>query len=173
MQIYLKIIFNSHEILFLRHLLSDQTDPFNRSPLTMNMVVPNVELRNKIQEWIAQKKQEKASTSDTSTQQWLSIEWKCAEKFPRWKIYKVYLFQYIFRQFCYGECKRWDTFEFLFSLQSINVQLNVNRCKNRSSGNKYCYDFIRGSWENDTKKVRLFSIHCGAYLNHVEAVFSR
>ncbi|XP_024875910.1 ubiquitin conjugation factor E4 A-like [Temnothorax curvispinosus] len=39
-----------------RHLLSDQTDPFNRSPLTMDMVKPNVELQRKIQDWLSQKK---------------------------------------------------------------------------------------------------------------------
>lgn len=44
-----------------RHLLSDQTDPFNRSPLTMDMIKSNVELQQKIQEWISQKKQEKLS----------------------------------------------------------------------------------------------------------------
>ncbi|XP_071868811.1 ubiquitination factor E4A [Bombus fervidus] len=42
-----------------RHLLSDQTDPFNRSPLTMDMVKSNVELQHRVQEWIQQKKQEK------------------------------------------------------------------------------------------------------------------
>lgn len=38
--------------------MSDQTDPFNRSPLTMDMVKSNTELRNKIQEWITKKKEE-------------------------------------------------------------------------------------------------------------------
>ncbi|KAL7305224.1 hypothetical protein TKK_0002609 [Trichogramma kaykai] len=42
-----------------RHLLSDQTDPFNRSPLTMDMVKSDIDLKNKIQEWIEQKKKEK------------------------------------------------------------------------------------------------------------------
>lgn len=42
-----------------RHLLSDQTDPFNRSPLTMDMVKSNIELQHRVQEWIQQKKQEK------------------------------------------------------------------------------------------------------------------
>ncbi|XP_060832858.1 ubiquitin conjugation factor E4 A [Bombus pascuorum] len=42
-----------------RHLLSDQTDPFNRSPLTMDMVKSNVELQHRVHEWIQQKKQEK------------------------------------------------------------------------------------------------------------------
>ncbi|XP_050447919.1 ubiquitin conjugation factor E4 A [Cataglyphis hispanica] len=44
-----------------RHLLSDQTDPFNRSPLTMDMIKSNVELQQKIQEWISQRKREKLS----------------------------------------------------------------------------------------------------------------
>jgi len=35
-----------------RHLLSDQTDPFNRSHLTMDMVITNTELKNQIDEWI-------------------------------------------------------------------------------------------------------------------------
>ncbi|XP_034174785.1 ubiquitination factor E4A isoform X1 [Osmia lignaria lignaria] len=43
-----------------RHLLSDQTDPFNRSPLTMDMVKSNIELQRRVQEWIQEKKQEKA-----------------------------------------------------------------------------------------------------------------
>lgn len=30
-----------------RHLLSDQTDPFNRSPLTMDQIRPNTELKEK------------------------------------------------------------------------------------------------------------------------------
>ncbi|XP_072750116.1 ubiquitin conjugation factor E4 A [Anoplolepis gracilipes] len=46
-----------------RHLLSDQTDPFNRSPLTMDMIKSNVELQQKIQKWISQKKQEKLSVN--------------------------------------------------------------------------------------------------------------
>ncbi|CAB0002172.1 unnamed protein product [Nesidiocoris tenuis] len=39
-----------------RHLLSDQTDPFNRAPLNMNMVTPNTELKQRIEEWIAEKR---------------------------------------------------------------------------------------------------------------------
>lgn len=35
-----------------RHLLSDQTDPFNREPLSMDQVIPNIELKAKIDEWI-------------------------------------------------------------------------------------------------------------------------
>lgn len=35
-----------------RHLLSDQTDPFNRQPLTMEEVQPNTELKNRIVTWL-------------------------------------------------------------------------------------------------------------------------
>jgi len=73
---YIQIFFNLYLILqykilyifylmYFRHLLSDQTDPFNRSPLTMDMVKSNVELQQKIQEWISQKKLEKALRTDT------------------------------------------------------------------------------------------------------------
>ncbi|XP_014284725.1 ubiquitin conjugation factor E4 A [Halyomorpha halys] len=46
-----------------RHLLSDQTDPFNRSPLTMNMVKSNTELREKIETWIAERKRQASSSN--------------------------------------------------------------------------------------------------------------
>lgn len=42
-----------------RHLLSDQSDPFNRSPLTMDQVKTDEELKTKITEWIREKKREK------------------------------------------------------------------------------------------------------------------
>lgn len=35
-----------------RHLLSDQSDPFNRKPLTMDMVITNTELKDKIHKWL-------------------------------------------------------------------------------------------------------------------------
>lgn len=35
-----------------RHLLSDQTDPFNRSPLTMDQIRPNEELKQQILQWL-------------------------------------------------------------------------------------------------------------------------
>ncbi|KAJ8971505.1 hypothetical protein NQ314_000667 [Rhamnusium bicolor] len=40
-----------------RHLLSDQTDPFNRSPLSMDQVIPNIELSEEIRRWIQQRKE--------------------------------------------------------------------------------------------------------------------
>ncbi|XP_050319386.1 ubiquitin conjugation factor E4 A [Bactrocera neohumeralis] len=39
-----------------RHLLSDQTDPFNRAPLTMDKVQPNNELKQKIEAWMTEKR---------------------------------------------------------------------------------------------------------------------
>ncbi|XP_076329978.1 ubiquitin conjugation factor E4 A-like [Tachypleus tridentatus] len=43
-----------------RHLLSDQSDPFNRRPLSMDMVTPDTELKQKIEEWL--KKQRNISS---------------------------------------------------------------------------------------------------------------
>lgn len=40
-----------------RHLLSDQSDPFNRSPLSMDLVIPNVELKTEIDRWIKERLQ--------------------------------------------------------------------------------------------------------------------
>ncbi|XP_069750869.1 ubiquitin conjugation factor E4 A isoform X1 [Narcine bancroftii] len=42
-----------------RHLLSDQTDPFNRSPLTMDQIKANTEIRERIQKWLAEMKRQK------------------------------------------------------------------------------------------------------------------
>lgn len=39
-------------ISITRHLLSDTMDPFNRKPLTVDMLVPNDALREEIEEWI-------------------------------------------------------------------------------------------------------------------------
>lgn len=41
-----------------RHLLSDQTDPFNRSPLTMDQIRPNDELKQQILLWLDNHKKE-------------------------------------------------------------------------------------------------------------------
>lgn len=38
-----------------RHLLSDQSDPFNRAPLSMDQVIPDTELKAKIDEWIKER----------------------------------------------------------------------------------------------------------------------
>lgn len=39
-----------------RHLLSDQNDPFNRAPLTMDQVKPNIELKQRIHDWMREKR---------------------------------------------------------------------------------------------------------------------
>ncbi|XP_053685325.1 ubiquitin conjugation factor E4 A [Sabethes cyaneus] len=44
-----------------RHLLSDQSDPFNRSPLTMDQVKRNVDLKERIDKWIREKRAEHAA----------------------------------------------------------------------------------------------------------------
>ncbi|XP_067621639.1 ubiquitin conjugation factor E4 A [Eurosta solidaginis] len=49
-----------------RHLLSDQTDPFNRAPLTMDKIQPNNELRQEIENWIAEKRANAARTASKS-----------------------------------------------------------------------------------------------------------
>lgn len=41
-----------------QHLLSDKNDPFNRSPLSIEDVIVNDELRNEIETWKAKKRQE-------------------------------------------------------------------------------------------------------------------
>ncbi|KAM4015855.1 ubiquitin conjugation factor E4 A isoform 1-T3 [Anomaloglossus baeobatrachus] len=41
-----------------RHLLSDQTDPFNRSPLTMDQIKPNRELKERICTWLSERKKQ-------------------------------------------------------------------------------------------------------------------
>lgn len=41
-----------------RHILSDQTDPFNRQPLTMDMVIPATDLHLRTEQWLREKKQQ-------------------------------------------------------------------------------------------------------------------
>ncbi|CAO3618750.1 unnamed protein product [Cunninghamella echinulata] len=48
------------------HLLGDTRDPFNRSPLTMDMVQPATELKEKIENWKLQQKNKKSTSMDTS-----------------------------------------------------------------------------------------------------------
>ncbi|XP_075977885.1 ubiquitination factor E4A [Anticarsia gemmatalis] len=50
-----------------RHLLSDQSDPFNRSPLSMDQVKSNIELKEKIRAWIAEQKRNIAQVTSTSS----------------------------------------------------------------------------------------------------------
>lgn len=44
---------------------SDQTDPFNRSPLTMDQIRPNTELKEKIQRWLAERKKQKEELEES------------------------------------------------------------------------------------------------------------
>ena len=46
------------------HLLSDQSDPFNRTPLTKDMLIPCPELKARIDEYIKKKKEEKNNKMD-------------------------------------------------------------------------------------------------------------
>ncbi|KAK9881497.1 hypothetical protein WA026_016380 [Henosepilachna vigintioctopunctata] len=39
-----------------RHLLSDQSDPFNRSPLSMDQIIPHKELADEIKQWISERR---------------------------------------------------------------------------------------------------------------------
>lgn len=41
-----------------RHLLSDQSDPFNRAPLTMDQVEPDSELRSRVEAWMEGKRKQ-------------------------------------------------------------------------------------------------------------------
>ncbi|KAJ8975264.1 hypothetical protein NQ317_012677 [Molorchus minor] len=50
----------------IEHLLSDQTDPFNRSPLSMDQVIPNIELAEEIRRWIHERKSNIASQSKST-----------------------------------------------------------------------------------------------------------
>ncbi|XP_067950362.1 ubiquitin conjugation factor E4 A-like [Watersipora subatra] len=39
-----------------RHILSDQTDPFDRSPLTLDQIIPDTELKSKIFTWLQEQR---------------------------------------------------------------------------------------------------------------------
>ena len=42
-----------------RHLLSDQNDPFNRAPLSLDKVIPQPELKAEIEQWMQSKRNQK------------------------------------------------------------------------------------------------------------------
>jgi ubiquitin conjugation factor E4 B len=48
----------------ISHLLSDPNDPFNRAPLKIEAVIPNVELKKQIDAWKAQKRAEAKTARD-------------------------------------------------------------------------------------------------------------
>ncbi|KAG1219343.1 hypothetical protein G6F68_021434 [Rhizopus microsporus] len=49
------------------HLLGDTRDPFNRMPLSMDMVQPATELKERIVAWKEQQKNRKMEKMDTSS----------------------------------------------------------------------------------------------------------
>lgn len=50
------------------HLLSDAKDPFNRMPLSIEDVVENKELKQKIENWKTMKKQQRRLLKETRTE---------------------------------------------------------------------------------------------------------
>ncbi len=40
----------------VQHLLSDPCDPYSKQPLTIDQVIPNDELRQRIDAWVAERK---------------------------------------------------------------------------------------------------------------------
>lgn len=46
----------------VQHLLSDPTDPFNKQPLTLDQLVPDDQLRQEIETWIAARREVGPST---------------------------------------------------------------------------------------------------------------
>ena len=42
-------------------------DPFNRQPLTMEQVIPNNDLRQKIEEWLNEQRSKKRKTKEDNT----------------------------------------------------------------------------------------------------------
>jgi hypothetical protein len=53
-----------------RSLLSSPTDPFNRKPLTKEMLVPNEELKKKIEEWKAMSDDQKKAKMEEMKKVW-------------------------------------------------------------------------------------------------------
>merc|ERR1719244_962165 len=51
-----------------RHLLSDQSDPFNRAPLTMDQVEPETQLREKIANWVEERRRNGRKSVETSVE---------------------------------------------------------------------------------------------------------
>ena len=47
------------------HLLNDQTDPFTKAPLTMDQVIPDVELKERIEAWKNERRSLRASATNS------------------------------------------------------------------------------------------------------------
>lgn len=52
-----------------RHLLSDQSDPFNRSSLSMDQLIPDVELKQKIDDWVKDRLEKYKADNNVKQQQ--------------------------------------------------------------------------------------------------------
>jgi len=48
-------------VTIMKHLLSDQTDPFNRQPLTKEMLTPQPELKEKIEKFFEEKRKNRVN----------------------------------------------------------------------------------------------------------------
>ena len=53
-------VYNVERNHIAQHLLSNPVNPFDRSPLTMDQVTPNAELKARIEAWKAQKRAERS-----------------------------------------------------------------------------------------------------------------
>ncbi|CAL4923244.1 unnamed protein product [Urochloa decumbens] len=51
--------------VIIRHLLSDSTDPFNRSHLTQDMLIPNTELKMQIEEFVRSQQSRKRTAAES------------------------------------------------------------------------------------------------------------
>lgn len=65
--IIVRTMINKQCNYYYSHLLSDQSDPFNRSPLSMDQVKSNTELKERIYAWIAEQKRNIAQQDTSST----------------------------------------------------------------------------------------------------------
>ncbi|KAL6598275.1 hypothetical protein ACP70R_046440 [Stipagrostis hirtigluma subsp. patula] len=52
--------------VIIRHLLSDSSDPFNRSHLTQDMLIPNTELKSQIEEFIRSQQSRKRTAAESA-----------------------------------------------------------------------------------------------------------
>ena len=59
-------LFFPHVLLYFLCFSSDQFDPFNREPLTMDMVIPQPQLRERIQVWLDDWKQKNVRVADVT-----------------------------------------------------------------------------------------------------------
>ncbi|XP_028402978.1 ubiquitin conjugation factor E4 A-like isoform X2 [Dendronephthya gigantea] len=53
--------------VIMRHILSDPMDPFNRAPLTVDMLEPVPELKERIQQWLQETKRKKGKHDNEDT----------------------------------------------------------------------------------------------------------